>query len=868
KSSPLDTLSPAVVDKEIVTTQVVVPNIAEFTFQNPVVNQINLGDLTAGEFDPERSFNAARLPNFNSSLGVNPIEDHPTGSDFWTSAHVEVNHDYSAQEDEESSEVGQEDRVDNPENSPSPASSEHAVDGEDLNVESSNNTSLDEINTNPSEDQEDFPNVKSNELHIEPNISPLKILMEPRIGGKDFVTVFHFDTEAEDEDIPIEDDKAMESSDDQSVDEETQCQKYTTLPCTPQKSPNAGNKDEDSPPIYSPKADISQQSSSPRSILSTTTSFSDSDVIKTVPRWKAKFPIRVCDKGPQPFSLEDQKLKLRYYFINRFDSRLEFLAHPEIELIKDTVRPYLDLLGASGDNITVEHLAKGGFNHAYTLSIGDEQTGAQKQYVFRVAYPTDPYYKMECDVATTEFVRHSTDIPVPIIYIFDSSSNNKLGFEWMLMEKAAGRAVSEVWKDMDYESKINLTHQVADRMDHLSRLEFKKIGGLRMRFTESELEFYVGPIVHGEFYKERRLTHIQNRGPFETLQDYYSAMLDVIEQDVNDPRHKLRLGLRNKLNDPLSELTQELHAILPDIQDRVDTTPKQKALEKRRFDDEDNELMLARAKIDYMEGEHSWGLQPRHLDALVPAIKALKTSLPILCAAAEVPGDFSTMLMHQDLSMNNIFVDERGQIVALIDWEHIQLEPATLIAGCPIFLETDVTSMPSGPGKATNTQSISQEMIDEINQSNQEFYEDQMAEYEKVELYAVYRERLEELKSPILQSLNVDKSGFGYELYSRVFDTVTECFTHVDWVKYHTEGTDDEAEAKESGEVDVESSIETGEDMRCMGGVDDEEALKWKEEEEKARKKRKHGNKGKKGKNRSKSKRTAAKRAKTEKLEM
>lgn len=88
---------------------------------------------------------------------------------------------------------------------------------------------------------------------------------------------------------------------------------------------------------------------------------------------------------------------------------------------------------------SVELSAQGAFNQASNIIAANKATGFCEEYVFRVALPIYPHYKLESDVATTEFVRHTTTVPVPIIYAFDSSPNNKLGFEWMLMEKVKKR---------------------------------------------------------------------------------------------------------------------------------------------------------------------------------------------------------------------------------------------------------------------------------------------------------------------------------------------------------------------------------------------------------------------------------------------
>lgn len=46
-----------------------------------------------------------------------------------------------------------------------------------------------------------------------------------------------------------------------------------------------------------------------------------------------------------------------------------------------------------------------------------------------------PRIKTESEVATMEFVRKNTNVPVPIVYHHDSSPFNRLGGEYILMSK-------------------------------------------------------------------------------------------------------------------------------------------------------------------------------------------------------------------------------------------------------------------------------------------------------------------------------------------------------------------------------------------------------------------------------------------------
>ena len=84
----------------------------------------------------------------------------------------------------------------------------------------------------------------------------------------------------------------------------------------------------------------------------------------------------------------------------------------------------------------MELLAQGAFDpdQAYNVAVENKANGMRYESVFRIVLPFDPHYKVESDVAVIGLVRQTIDIPVPIIHAFDSLLNNRLGFEWMLIE--------------------------------------------------------------------------------------------------------------------------------------------------------------------------------------------------------------------------------------------------------------------------------------------------------------------------------------------------------------------------------------------------------------------------------------------------
>lgn len=126
------------------------------------------------------------------------------------------------------------------------------------------------------------------------------------------------------------------------------------------------------------------------------------------------------------------------------------------------------------DLLEVSFFKEGGFNKVYQVSYTKQSTA----YLFRVALPAEPYFKTESEVATIAFLRAKASIPVPRVYALDSSSDNELTFEWILMEKLDGVPLGDVWHDIPWERKLELTENIAGMVKQMQDHKFEQIGGL------------------------------------------------------------------------------------------------------------------------------------------------------------------------------------------------------------------------------------------------------------------------------------------------------------------------------------------------------------------------------------------------------
>lgn len=220
-------------------------------------------------------------------------------------------------------------------------------------------------------------------------------------------------------------------------------------------------------------------------------------------------------------------------------------------------------------------------------SLDGGSSSSVHRFVMRMASPVYPWFKVEAEVATMEYVRrHSVSIPVPRVLLYDSSSmghGNTLGYEWILMEYMPGVEFHEAVHDMTLPQKLQLAQTVADWEDELSRLRFPAIGSIYFtnsvakaargsassgsgllphpwRLCEHDPDFCIGPAVLQEFLGNWRLSYPFFKGPFGDEGDLARSIVACRKFEVRDPLQSLHSMLSAHLDllEDLDERAKEL----------------------------------------------------------------------------------------------------------------------------------------------------------------------------------------------------------------------------------------------------------------------------------------------------------------------
>lgn len=91
----------------------------------------------------------------------------------------------------------------------------------------------------------------------------------------------------------------------------------------------------------------------------------------------------------------------------------------------------------------------------------------------------EPLSVLESEVATCEFVRKHSSIPVPATYFVNTNPNHAVGAAFVLMERIEGQHLYRFWEDLSLEHKKDVLRQITDVILQLAELKFNQIGSLR-----------------------------------------------------------------------------------------------------------------------------------------------------------------------------------------------------------------------------------------------------------------------------------------------------------------------------------------------------------------------------------------------------
>ncbi|POS73356.1 hypothetical protein DHEL01_v208247 [Diaporthe helianthi] len=313
----------------------------------------------------------------------------------------------------------------------------------------------------------------------------------------------------------------------------------------------------------------------------------------------------------------------------------------------------------------------------------------EQSLLIRVSLPVCPHDKTRGEVTTLRWLADNTDIPVPKVVTFDDTSRNEIGFEWIMMELMPGVSAWRRWRSLTMAKKVFLTQRIAEFQAQLFRHNFPR-GSFRGIGT-------LGCVSDGE----------KSPVPGQLISNMF-FMGDHVNYD----------GVhRGPFRSSHDWLKSYLEIAMREFEDVI-----------TNGDDED--------EIEEAEGA-------------LRVAKRLLTLLPKIFAPIEEPPE-RTALTHHDLGLQNLLLDENGNISAVLDWECVSAMPLWAVTQVPKFLrnrdradEPKRESYPDEDPPPEGTSGNGQRDPDDLdNEGKNGLYWIHLMEYETTQLRKIYHDKM------------------------------------------------------------------------------------------------------------------------------
>ncbi|KAL2416791.1 hypothetical protein ABEF95_003789 [Exophiala dermatitidis] len=194
----------------------------------------------------------------------------------------------------------------------------------------------------------------------------------------------------------------------------------------------------------------------------------------------------------------------------------------------------------AADSVSTHEKKEGGFNRVFIFTTNNGRTIVAK-LPFSNAGPRR--LTTESEVATIEFLRKHSEIPIPTIYDWCDDESNEIGSEYIIMEPAPGVSLHSKWAEMTIEQRVQCIKNICQLLSSIDDVRFPAYGSLYTTDDQPECaiilpeddRFCVGPHVATRYWDcnvgDRRYYDLQrpppNRGPWTDLSSWSDGLIDA-----------------------------------------------------------------------------------------------------------------------------------------------------------------------------------------------------------------------------------------------------------------------------------------------------------------------------------------------------
>ncbi|TVY47711.1 Altered inheritance of mitochondria protein, mitochondrial [Lachnellula occidentalis] len=191
--------------------------------------------------------------------------------------------------------------------------------------------------------------------------------------------------------------------------------------------------------------------------------------------------------------------------------------------------------------VSISKLAEGGYNKVFRLVMDNGFVAIAR---IPNANTGAAYMTTASEVATMDFARTILNIPVPKVFAWSATADNPVEAEYIIMEEAPGTQLEDVWDSKTISDKTKIIRGLVEIEQKLLSVSFTRYGNIYFASdsfpgceaanvvgdisAESkrvvEERFVIGPVVDRDFWKGERASMAIDRGPWESPQDYLTAI--------------------------------------------------------------------------------------------------------------------------------------------------------------------------------------------------------------------------------------------------------------------------------------------------------------------------------------------------------
>ncbi|EAW10677.1 aminoglycoside phosphotransferase family protein [Aspergillus clavatus NRRL 1] len=207
----------------------------------------------------------------------------------------------------------------------------------------------------------------------------------------------------------------------------------------------------------------------------------------------------------------------------------------------------------------IEKFPDGMFNKTFLFTMQDGT-----QVVGKVPNPNAglSHYTTASEVATMDFARNELQTPVPKVLAWSSKAkDNSVGTEYIIIEKVPGVQLDKVWPEMDIKERFELVKTISGYQKTWMSTSFTQYGSLYYSSAIDDTDgcnlvkedgsivkthrFAVGPSTGREFLDDGRIALEFDMGPWDSVEQYKSAVglreIACVQNMAQLPRSPLSL---------------------------------------------------------------------------------------------------------------------------------------------------------------------------------------------------------------------------------------------------------------------------------------------------------------------------------------